>query len=105
MSYRRQKPPISISAKTATLWRNRNCANGLFSTEVDWLNFYWNVTSSGPNSVQIADIFKIDDKQQVGPEANDVYLAHANEVLTPSQARAFVLAGDVFGVSSNTSVR
>jgi hypothetical protein len=99
-----QMPPIPVSALTPALWRNRNCAGTAdLATEFDWLNFYWNVTVPGPFSVTVDQIFAVDRSQGTKIASNDAFLALAATVLPAAQANAFRVAGDAFGVSTDTS--
>jgi len=101
-----QFPPVGMSASRPALWRNRNCAGTpSLATEFDWMNFYWNVTLPAPNSVSVEQLFAVDRAQGTTIAGNDAFLALAATVMPMAQAVAFQVAGDRFGVSSDTSVR
>ena len=101
-----QFPPVAVSASRPALWRNRHCAGTpSLATEFDWLNFYWNVTLPSPNSVSVDQLFAVDRAQGTTIASNDDFLGLAATVMPMAQAVAFRVAGDRFGVSSDTSAR
>jgi hypothetical protein len=101
-----QFPPVAVSASKPALWRNRNCAGTPnLATEFDWMNFYWNVTLPAPTSVTVDLLFAVDRAQGTTISDNDQYLALGATVMPLAQAQAFRMAGDKFGVSSDTSVK
>jgi hypothetical protein len=99
-----QLPPVPVSASRPARWRNRNCAGTpSLATEFDWMNFYWNVTLPGPLSISVDQLFAVDRAQGARIASNDEFLALAATVLPMTQAQALLVAGRVFGVSSDTS--
>jgi len=101
-----QSPPVPVSASRPALWRNRNCSGTpSLATEFDWMNFYWNVTLPGPLSISVDQLFAVDRAQGTTIKSNDEFLALASTVLSMAQAQAFLIAGDTFGVSTDTSAQ
>ena len=52
-------PPLAISCNTPFKWRNTFCPMVEFGTEIDWMRFYWNVNTQGPNKSTMDDLFQI----------------------------------------------
>lgn len=99
-----QMPPVPLSASTPALWRNRNCAGEpSLATEFDWMNFYWNVTLPGPRTITIDQLFAVDRALGTRIATNDEFLSLATTVMPMAEAQAFRIAGDTFGVSTDTS--
>jgi hypothetical protein len=57
----RSRPPVPVSCKQPAKWRNRHCptVNSDFATEFDWLGFFFNLNTSGPNKVSMQRLYDV----------------------------------------------
>jgi hypothetical protein len=50
-------PPIEKLCKAAAKWRNNHCDDRAGGTELDWLQFYWDINTTG-SKVTVHDLFE-----------------------------------------------
>jgi hypothetical protein len=118
--------PVRIDCASPTRWRNTRCVNSPatieyaladMGTELDWLGFYWNVTTKTSEKVPITDLLSIYrvacgrlDRTCAGGKISWEATAVSSSLLLAAQAYLpqdkadyFVFTGDRYGVSRDST--
>jgi hypothetical protein len=53
------QPPLNVSSSTFSNWRDNHCFDELMSTELDWLQFFWNLHAIGSFKYSMGRIFDV----------------------------------------------
>lgn len=53
------EPPYNVDCRNPIRWRDNHCFDATAGTEYDWMQFYWNVTNVGMDTITINDLFSI----------------------------------------------
>lgn len=99
------QPPVRLDCREIVKWRDAFCFAPNMSTEYDWMNFLWNVSSVGSNTSTIQELFDIWEVALTtsnAPTWNQLKSAASIYYgsSSPKYAR-FVNDGDKFGVDGD----